>query len=241
MSALSPAPRRNFLSWRPISLGVVLTYLLVAYVILPQWGKEEALWHPDRLDGARLTHTAGGLPGDPLNISFVGSAEEIGQSLLATGWKPATALGFKSDIKIAVDTVLGQPDPNAPVSNLFLFGRKEDVAYEKPIGHSPRERHHMRLWKTTEQEGGRAVWIGGATQDVGVELSHTTEQVTHRISPEVDAERDFILAELTAAGRLSGIRWIDAFHKERQGRNGGGDPWHTDGRLPVAMLRPASP
>ncbi len=124
----------------------------------------------------------------------------------------------------------------APVSNLFLFGRKEDVAYEKPIGHSPRERHHMRLWKTTGLEGERIVWIGGATQDVGVELSHTTEQITHRISPDVDAGRDFILAELTSANRLSGIRWIDGFHKELEGRNGGGDPWHTDGRLPVATL-----
>ena len=99
----------------------------------------------------------------------------------------------------------------------------------------------MRLWKTTGLEGGRTVWIGGATRDAGVELSHTTEQITHRISPEVDAERDFILAELTAGGRLSGIRWIDGFHKELEGRNGGGDPWHTDGHLPVAMLSASPP
>jgi len=48
---------------------------------------------------------------------------------------------------------------------------------------------------------------------------------------------DLLLADLTKANRLLGTRWIDGFHKELQGRNGGGDPWHTDGRLPVAMLK----
>jgi hypothetical protein len=32
------------------------------------------------------------------------------------------------------------------------------------------------------------------------------------------------------------LTWIDDFHAQRQGRNGGGDPYHTDGRLPVAVI-----
>ncbi len=73
----------------------------------------------------------------------------------------------------------------------------------------------------------------------GLDLSHTTEQITHRIAPQVDGERDLILSDLTTAGVLSGTRWIDGFHKEMEGRKGGGDPWQTDGRLPVATLVPA--
>jgi hypothetical protein len=83
--------------------------------------------------------------------------------------------------------------------------------------------------------------MGAATHDLGVELSRTTGEVTHHISPEVDAERDLLLADLTQTRRVSDTRWIAGFHQILQGRNGGGDPWHTDGRLPVVTLVPAKP
>lgn len=222
-----------------IAVGIVAAYLAIAYLLLPQFGKEKARRHPDLLDGARLTHTANGLPGDPLNIALVGSEEDVIRALLAAGWRPANALSFRSSVRIVVDTVIDEPDPNAPVSKLYLFGRKEDLAFEKPIGRSPRERHHVRLWRSEKMDDGRPMWMGAATHDIGVELSRTTGQVTHRIAPDVDTERDLLLAGLTNANRLLNTRWIDGFHKELQGRNGGGDPWHTDGRLAVATLSPA--
>jgi len=230
---------RTFPRWVRITLGIVVAYLLVAYLLLPQLGKEKMRRHPDLLDGARLTHTGSGLPGDPLNLALVGSEEDVIRALLAAGWRPADSLSFRSSVRIVVDTVIDEPDPNAPVSNLYLFGRKEDLAFEKPIGRSPRERHHVRFWRSQEMDDGRPMWMGAATHDIGVELSRTTEQVTHRIAPDVDTERDQLLADLAKANRLLGTRWIDGFHKELQGRNGGGDPWHTDGRLAVATLSPA--
>lgn len=222
--------------WRWIALGVVAAYLLVAYLILPQLEKEHVRRHPDLLDGSRLAHTANGQPGDPLNLALVGSEEDVIRGLLAAGWRPADPLSFRSSVRIALDTVLAEPDPSAPVSNLYLFGRKEDLAFEKPIGHSPRERHHVRFWRSEQMDDGRPMWMGAATHDIGVELSRTTGQVTHRIAPDVDTERDLLLADLAKTNRLLGTRWIVGFHRELQGRNGGGDPWHTDGRLPVATL-----
>jgi hypothetical protein len=232
----SAPPSRKLPRWAWITLGIVGAYLLVAYFILPQFGKEKALRHPDLRDGARLTHTGSGIPGDPLNIALVGSEEDVIGALLAAGWRPADALSLKSSMRIAVDTVFDKPDPNAPVSNLYLFGRKEDLAFEKPVGHSPKERHHVRFWRSEQMDDGRPMWMGAATHDVGVELSRTTVEVTHRISSDVDAERELLLADLKQANRLLSTRWIEGFHKELQGRNGGGDPWHTDGRLVVATL-----
>ena len=55
---------------------------------------------------------------------------------------------------------------------------------------------------------------------------------------EVDTERDLLIADLTKAGRVNELRWVDGFHKELQGRNGGGDPWRTDGRLAAVVLQP---
>ena len=41
--------------------------------------------------------------------------------------------------------------------------------------------------------------MGAATFDRGVGLSRYTRQVTHHIAPDVDAERDTLLADLAAA------------------------------------------
>jgi hypothetical protein len=29
-----------------------------------------------------------------------------------------------------------------------------------PVGHSPRQRHHVRFWRWNQMEDGRPVWIG---------------------------------------------------------------------------------
>lgn len=237
MSEPTPPPPIAFPHWAWIALGVAAAYVLAAYLLFPYLGKERALRHPDLLDGARITQTGSGIPGDPLDLALVGNEEDLVRAMLAAGWKPADALSFRSSVRIAVDTVIDEPDPNAPVSNLYLYGRKEDLAFEKPVGHSPRERHHVRFWRSPKVDNGRPMWMGSATHDIGVELSRTTAQVTHRIAPDLDAERDLLLADLTKANRVLSVRWIDGYHKELEGKNGGGDPWHTDGRLPVATLK----
>ncbi len=237
----SPQPhRRSFPRWTWIALGVIATYVLVAYGCMGAFNRREARQAHYLQDQPHLTHTSSGLPGDPLNIALVGSESEVAGAMQAAGWRAAAALGVRSDVRIAVDTVLDKPDPTAPVSDLYLFGRKEDLAFEKPVGHSPRERHHVRFWRSEKMVDGRPMWMGAATHDVGVELSSNTAQITHRISPDLDAERALLLADLTKANRVSDTRWIDGFHKELQGRNGGGDPWQTDGRLPIVSLPKAS-
>ena len=30
---------------------------------------------------------------------------------------------------------------------------------------------------------------------------------------------------------------MDGFHKIREGKNGGGDPWHTDGNLDAGVIK----
>jgi len=241
MPNAAPPSQQTFSHWALIAFGVLLVYLFVAYLIMPRWDKRKARLSDDIRNGPHLTHTGTGLPGDPLNIALVGSEEDVVRSMTAAGWYPADPLTFRSSVRIAVDTVFKKPDDNAPVSNLFLFGRKEDLAFEKPVGDSPRERHHVRYWRTDKTADGRPVWIGSAAFDIGVELSRTTGQVTHHISPDVDAERDLIQADHTKANRVLATRWITDFHKEPQGRNGGGDPWHTDNRLVVVTLSPAGP
>jgi LssY C-terminus len=215
---------------------VMAAYLVLAYVVLPLLWRRADSRHSGLAGGPRVTHTADGIHGDPVNIALIGSESDVVGAMTKAAWLPADPITFESSIRIAVDSVFRRPDEEAPVSALYLFGRKQDLAFEQPIGESPRKRHHVRFWRWDRLEEGREVWFGAATLDERVGLSHTTGEVTHHIGPDVDAERDRIAKDLERAGRVQAVDWRDDFHEELEGKNGGGDPWRTDGRLAVVIL-----
>ena len=220
-----------------IAFYVIGVWAVAAYLVAPWvWERYFRGHHGDVADAPRITVTSDGHPGDPLNIALVGSEADVATAMHAGGWFPADPVTFDTSARIVVDSLLRRPDTDAPVSNLFLFGRKQDLAFEKPVGDSPRQRHHVRFWHSQANENGRPVWLGAATFDESVGLSHTTGEVTHHIGPDVDAERDLIAADLAAAHLAASSRDIADFHVEHEGRNGGGDPWRTDGRLRVVVL-----
>jgi hypothetical protein len=232
-----PRPRVRPVLLLQIFAAVLLLYLLTAYVILPLAWKRDVARHPALFNAPRITHTANGIPGDPVNLALLGSETDVIRSMRATKWYPADPITLRSSLRIAWDSVLRDPDDDAPVSTLLLFGRKQDLAFEQPVGDSPRQRHHVRFWHWDRLEDGREVWFGAATYDEKVGFSHTTGQITHHIGPDIDAERDRILWQLQQAGLTQEAYWMPGFHTNLNGKNGGGDPWHTDGRLGVAVLR----
>ncbi len=228
--------RRWILRWLAMLL---LLWLLTAYLLLPVGWRIATRRHPALEGMPRITLTANGIHGDPLNISFIGTEEEVDAAMLAAGWFPADPITLKSSLRIAAGTILRRSYETAPVSNLFLWGRKQDLAFQQPVGKDPRRRHHVRFWRSEQvDENNRPLWAGAATFDTHVGFSHTTGQITHHIDGNVDAERDKLLADLVHAGVVANVDWLDGFHEKLQGRNGGGDPWYTDGRMPVVTLVP---
>ncbi len=172
--------RTNIHKWLALIVaGLLLAYLTVAYVVLPAIWSRYAKLHPALSDVPGITETADGIPGDPLNVALVGTQDELAAIMLAAKWYQAAALGLKADLRIAVDTVLARPDEHAPVSSLYLFGRKEDLAFEQPVGDNPRHRHHVRFWKLDKLHEGRPVWVGSAIYDQHVGFSRDTGQITH--------------------------------------------------------------
>ena len=219
--------------------GMIAVYLLVAYLALPLVWKRTEARHPALEGMPRISHTHDGIPGDPLNVAFIGGEKELVKAFLAARWHAADAITFLSSLRIAEGTLLNRPDDVAPVSNLYVWGKKQDLAFEMPVGDNPRQRHHVRFWRSENlDEQGRPLWIGGATYDTKVGFSHTTGQITHHISPDVDAERDKVVRDCQEAHALNELIWLLNFQRVLQGRNGGGDPYHTDGRLPIGWLNP---
>ena len=236
----TPAPPRRRL-WKRIAIVVgvlIVGYLAVAYVALPVFWIRYTRHHPSLADIPHITHTADGIPGDPLNVALIGTETDLKKIMRAAQWYPADPLSLRSRLEIAGAAVFERPYDDAPVSNLYLWGRKEDLAFEQPVGHDPRQRHHVRFWRADKRDpDGRPVWVGAAIFDERVGLSHTTGQITHHTAPDIDAERDTLFADLQRTGELSEVYFVDGFHHIRQGRNGGGDPWFTDGRLEVGVIR----
>jgi hypothetical protein len=237
----APPPTSRKRRWliRGVKIVAVLIvlWLLAAYLILP------ALWrhyehHPLLQNAPKTTLTKQGIPGDPLNVGLIGTEDELVHAMLAAGWVPADPVTFKSSLRIAQSVVMRKEYADAPVSSLFVFGRQQDLAFEKPVGDSAKRRHHVRFWRADElgQEGA-PLWIGAATFDKSVGLSHLTGQITHHISPDIDAERDGLIADLTAAGALTKLYQVTGVGATIAGRNGGGDRYFTDGELTIGVLR----
>lgn len=218
-------------------IGMILLYGALAYLILPLVWHTYEKRHPDLADAADITHTASGIPGDPINIALIGTEADLLRAMIAAKWHPADPITLKSSIEIGIGVVFDRPYQDAPVSPLYYYGRKEDFAYELQVGEDPKKRHHVRYWKSPKvDDQGRPMWMGAATFDTHVGLSHTTGQITHHIAADVDADRDLVINDIKKAGYLAKLEWIDGFHKQLSGKNGGGDPWHTDGRLAVGTL-----
>lgn len=226
--------------WHWILLGLVV-WAVLAYLLAPRVWRQVERGEDALLTGPRLTVTADGHPGDPVNVALLGVEEEVVRAMTAAGWYPADPITFATSMRIVVDSVVRRPDDEAPVSDLYLFGRKEDLAFELPVGNSPRRRHHVRFWKWDRLHQGKQVWFGSATFDERVGLSYTTGEVTHHIGPDVDAERDLIMRGLQQARWVAREYFINDFHPHHEGRNGGGDLWRTDGRLGVAVLQAPPP
>lgn len=227
-----PGRRRGF----QLLGALVVAYFGLAYLLLPAlWSHHEH--EPGLASLPMVTRTSTGIPGDALNVGLVGSEKDILRALQAAGWFPADPVTFRSSIAIVGSVVLDRPYKDAPVSPLYYQGKREQFAFEKPDGRSPDRRHHVRFWQALEAgTDGRPVWLGAATYDRGVGLSRYTGQVTHHIGPDIDAERDLLMHDLTAAGMLDAVFQISGVGPTLFGRNGGGDPYYTDGEIDIGSL-----
>src|ERR1700721_4829015 len=216
--------------------AAAIVYFVLAYVLLP------ALWrHHEHEPGLAslpmVTRTGTGIPGDPLNVGLVGGRDDILHAMDAAGWFPADPVTLRTSLEIVGSVVLDRPYRAAPVSPLYYQGKKEQLAFEKPDGRSADRRHHVRLWQVLDKgTTGRPVWLGAVTFDRGVGLSHYTGQVTHHIRPDIDGERDLLMRDLRAAGMVEALFQISGIGPTLFGRNGGGDPYYTDGEIDIASL-----
>ena len=230
-------------AFRWASLGfscLVGVWILAAYVLLP-WVWKHYEHQPGLEQAPKFSVTGSGIPGDPLNLGLVGKEEVVVRAMLDAGWTPADPISWRTSLGIARSVLEKRPYPTAPVSNLFVFGRKQDLAFEKAAGASATRRHHVRFWRADDLGRGDApFWLGAATFDRSVGFSHLTGQITHHISADIDDERDAVIASLAKAGWLTQQYQVTGVGSTLIGRNGGGDRYVTDGELTIGVVANAA-
>lgn len=221
-------------------LAAVVLWLAVAYYLLPQIHRLlTSIYVPNYFIGR--ARTADGLLADPVNLALRGDKRTLKKVMKKAGWSEADPITLKNAVKIIVTTIRRQSYPEAPVSDLFVFGRKQDFAFQKEVDGNPAKRHHIRFWyvpKSVYLPGGYDVdWVAAATYDDAVGFSFFTLQITHSISGDVDTERDFVVTTIKKAHRARKIQKIEGFFPGYQHRNGGGHKYFTDGSMVIVDLK----
>jgi hypothetical protein len=192
------------------------------------------------------TRENGAGDGDPINLAFVGSGEDVISALTAGGWTFTEAITADSVRRMIGAAIADEAYLNAPVSALYLFGRKQDMALQR--GRSKiAQRNHMRLWLAPFRCEGQPVWVGQVSRDIGVKAtSKSPTLTTHIIDPNVDESREYVLHSLfhhEAVRWFAFVRGVGAATRDQPRYNLTDDPYFTDGnRLAVGVSRvPVSP
>lgn len=225
----------------PVKLLLLIpVWAIMAYLALPRLHRMLSdLYVPDYFFGR--TRTGDGLLGDPVNLGVDGTLAQLDTVMTDAGWHRADEITLQSTWGIIASTLFRRSYPTAPVSPLFLFRRRHDVAYQQEVEGNAKQRHHVRFWhcppKWLLPGGARTEWLGAGTYDTDVGLSLFTLQVTHRIDENTDVERDYVVESMTHANDDVSVRWLRDFTTGYHSRNGGGDRFITDGHLPIVDLR----
>jgi hypothetical protein len=239
----------------PLVLALAATYGIAAYIVLPR-AVRMGLKILQRKRVPRFTITGDGLPGDPVNLVLIGTLEQLHAAFAIAGWSEADRLGVASSWRMIRAFVLNSPYPTAPFSTLYLYGRGQDIGFQKAIDNSPRKRHHIRFWALSlaraeatvgttafwlntdrPPRNAHVLWVGAGTKDTGLSLTKLTFQITHSTDSDTNAERDYIIAELRDK------RVIADANLYRSGQRLPLEPvnrYVTDGEVTVARLAPVS-
>jgi hypothetical protein len=186
-----------------------------------------------------VTDATGTRNGDPLNLVIIESRSGLYHQFVERGWHLTERLDTHSMIETVESFLFGRTYLSSPVSPLFLFGRREDTALQK-VRRTIDQRNHLRLWLASFTIGGRRVWVGQISRDIGVRLTDKTWYLTtHKIGPDVDFDRDYLLQDLLVAGlveRVGLVEGVGAASPSAPRENLTGDPYFTDGLRLVVFL-----
>ena len=184
-----------------------------------------------------VTDKSGDATGDPLNLVLIAWPMDVYTAFIRAGWDETETITGSTTWKTIRSFFSGENYRYSPVSSLYALGRPQDVAFQW-TRENIHERNHLRLWMTPFTFEGTPVWIGQISRDIGVRFTKKTV-TTHKIDPQVDETRDYLLENLASAQSLKAFGYAGGVGPVPQDQPRGnltGDPWFTDGLRLVLWL-----
>ncbi len=184
----------------------------------------------------------GNRAGDPLNLVVIGELEDLITIFTSSGWDETAALTMGSGLSMAKAFLTGENDRYSPISSLYYHGHPQDIAFQKTRDNI-NQRLHFRLWYTPMRYNGKPVWMGAISRDIGVKFTFKTwYMTTHKIDPNLDDSRDYLLADLLEVGKISKYGFVENATLDRpdhKNKNLTNDPYFTDNKRLVIELSTA--
>ncbi len=187
------------------------------------------------------TDKGGKNQGDPLNLVIIGETEDLFYAFIRAGWDETEVVTAASGFKTAISFITGGQYRYSPISSLYMFDRRQDIAMQR-IRDNIHERNHFRLWLSPITFQGKPVWIGQISRDIGVRFTWKTI-TTHKIDPDVDETREFLLENLAFNQVLEDfayVRGVSLAPINQPRQNLTGDPYYTDGLRVVIWIPPGT-
>ena len=179
---------------------------------------------------ANATDAKGKGSADPLNLVVIGSLDDVYYAFIRAGWDETETITRSSLWKTLASFLTGGEYRYSPVSSLYVFGRGQDVAFQS-ARENIHERNHLRLWMSPMRYRGKRVFLGQISRDIGVRFTRKTI-TTHKIDPDVDETREFLLENLAysqALAKFAYVGGVGAAPIDAPRHNLTGDPYFTDG------------
>ena len=186
-----------------------------------------------------VTNKDGSKNGDPLNLVVVGGLDDAFPALVRRGWRPTEEKWTGSITRMVTSALSGERYAYAPVSDLYLYGRAQDLALQKARDNI-HQRNHLRLWLSPLRYNGKQVWVGQISRDIGSRLTiHSPTFTTHKIDPDVDEARVALAEDMAYSQNLAKIglvKGVGAAPRDAPRGNLTTDPYYTDGLRHVLVF-----
>jgi hypothetical protein len=187
------------------------------------------------------TNADGDEYGDPLNLVLIGETNDIVPALVRRNWHATEIIWSQSILRTIKSFLKGERYRYSPISPLYVFGRPQDIGWQKARG-TIHERNHMRFWLSPVRFRGKKVFVGQISRDIGVKLTLKSPTITtHVIDPDVDEARRYFVEDLAYSQALAIIGYVKGVgivNKNAPRMNLVGDPFYTDGFRAVLFFEP---
>jgi hypothetical protein len=239
----------------PVFFGALITYVLAAYLVIPGLIRAFRIFHPPK-HLPLYCITPDGFASDPLNVGLIGTKQEIIETMHKAGWHLADPMKPQSLFKHICSVVIGTRYLTAPMSNLYMFGRKQDLAFQMSVNGTSVNRHHVRFWATTYNKKSpltissihwhkrrahvsddKLLWVGAASLDIGIMPIRHNMQLTHMVHPNTNQERELIVDQLKDHRLIRKIEQVKLGNPYRLINRTWRGELHTDGRMTVVWPR----